>query len=343
MPGQRSHGVAERARRPALPGRHGHPARHRHDRLEQHRPAPRRRLGPQGRRPHVRPRGLRHLLRQHHRQRVEHDRGQPAVHRPPAVPDGVHALRSLPQPARRRRPVPVHLRPGQPPLHAARPGLRPGARLRLALHLPDEPHRPEGALPRLQRERVLRGGARPQAARERRPELPGLRAGRHRGQRQRAPPVPARHDRRGARARVDLHQRLPRPAALARRSAERTSRPRPTTRSARRSRTWTTRAAACRRSRTRTGPSSSAARTSADRTHSFVLSGIWKHRLLQGSAARSRRRSSTTGRSRPSSRCRAARRSRSRPARTATSTAWPTIAPTSSATRSSTAAGRARS
>ena len=29
----------------------------------------------------------RHVLRQHHRQRVEHDRRQPAVHRPPVVPD----------------------------------------------------------------------------------------------------------------------------------------------------------------------------------------------------------------------------------------------------------------
>ena len=42
----------------------------------------------------------RHLLRQHHRQRVEHDRRQPAVHRAAVVPDRVHAVRSVPQPAR---------------------------------------------------------------------------------------------------------------------------------------------------------------------------------------------------------------------------------------------------
>ena len=56
-------------------------------------------------------RGVRHVLRQHHRQRVEHDRRQPAVHRPAVVPDGVHAVRSVSQPARRRRSVPVQLQP----------------------------------------------------------------------------------------------------------------------------------------------------------------------------------------------------------------------------------------
>ena len=44
---------------------------------------------------------------------------QPFTVRQP-FPHGLHALGSLPQPAGRHRPVPVLLRPGQPPLHAAR-------------------------------------------------------------------------------------------------------------------------------------------------------------------------------------------------------------------------------
>ena len=149
-------GVPDGTGGPALPGRPRHPPRHREHRLEQHRPAHRRRVGSLRRRPDRRARRLRHLLRQHHRQRVEHHRGQPALHGPPALPEGVHALGSLPQHAG-GEPLPLRLRPGEPPLHAARPGLRPVARLRLAVHLPDELHRREAASPGLQRERVLRG------------------------------------------------------------------------------------------------------------------------------------------------------------------------------------------
>ena len=49
------------------------------------------------------------VLRQHHRQRMEHDGRQSAIHGAPAVPDGEDAVRSLRQPARRRRSVSVHL------------------------------------------------------------------------------------------------------------------------------------------------------------------------------------------------------------------------------------------
>ena len=48
------------------------------------------------------------------------------------------------QPARRRRSVPVQLRSGQPALHAAGAGVRSVARLRVAVHLPDEPDGREG-------------------------------------------------------------------------------------------------------------------------------------------------------------------------------------------------------
>ena len=120
VPGAAVAGVADRAGRPAVPRRPGHQPRHRQDRHQQHRPAPGDRLGSEGRRPDVGSRGRRRLLRQHHRQRVEHDRRQSAVHGAPAVPDGEDAGRSVRQPARRRRPVPVHLRSGEPALHAAR-------------------------------------------------------------------------------------------------------------------------------------------------------------------------------------------------------------------------------
>ena len=56
--------------------------------------------------------------------------------------------------------VPVQLRSGEPALHAAGAGLRPVARLRVAVHLPDEPDRREGDPPQLQRERLVRRGAR---------------------------------------------------------------------------------------------------------------------------------------------------------------------------------------
>ena len=105
--------VAHRTRRPALPRRRRRQPRHREHRLQQRRAAPGPRLGSGGRRPHLDPRGLRQLLRQHHGQRVEHDGGQPAVHRAPVVPDRLHALRSVPQPAGRRRALPVPLRPGR--------------------------------------------------------------------------------------------------------------------------------------------------------------------------------------------------------------------------------------
>ena len=117
-------------------------------------------------------------------------------------------------------PFPFNYDPASPALHAAGHGLRAVPRLRLALHLPDEPHGGEGALPQLQRERLLRRRARTQAARQRRPELPRLRTGGDHGQRQRAAPVPAGHHRRRPRARVHLRQRLPRPAAQ-RRAARR--------------------------------------------------------------------------------------------------------------------------
>ena len=122
-------------------------------------------------------------------------------------------VRSLPQPARRRRPVPVQLRPGQSALHAAGHGLRDGPRLRLAVHVPDEPHRREGAPPQLQHERVLRRGAGTQAARQRRRELPRLRAGSDRGQRQRSTPVHAGHHRRRSCPPIHFQERLPRPPA----------------------------------------------------------------------------------------------------------------------------------
>ena len=145
------------------------------------------------------------------------------------------------------------------------------------------------------------------------------------------------------RARVDLHQRLPRPAAQRRAARKRASRPRPTTRSARRSRTSTTRAAACRRSRTRLGSTLERGRTSSDRTHNFVLSRRLAADYFEDSTGLVRRLARRLDALGDRARCRAARRSRSRPGRTETSTASPTTAPTSSATRRSTAAARARS
>ena len=62
----------------------------------------------------------------------------------------------------------------------------------------------------LQHERVVRRRARPQAAREHRPELSGVRTRCDDGQRQRAAAVSAGRHRPGARARIDLQQRLSR-------------------------------------------------------------------------------------------------------------------------------------
>ena len=82
----------------------------------------------------------RRVLRQHYGQRVEHDGRQPALHGASAISDGEDALGSVRQPARGRRSVPVHLRSGQPEVHAARASVRPVARLRVAVFLPDEFH-----------------------------------------------------------------------------------------------------------------------------------------------------------------------------------------------------------
>ena len=154
---------------------------------------------------------LRHLLRQHLRQRVEHHLGQPALRDSPALHDRVFTFRSLRcSLAASALSRTATTRPRFVPPSAEVFGR---ARLQIAVHLPDEPHGPEGAVPRLQRQRVLRGRARPQAAGERRPQLPRLRARRDHGQRQRAAAVSA--GRRSARpgARVRLQHRLPRPAA----------------------------------------------------------------------------------------------------------------------------------
>ena len=171
--------------------------------------------------------------------------------------------------------VPVHLRSGEPALHAAGAGLRSVARLRLALHVPDEPDDREGDPAQLQRERVVRRRARTQAAGEHRPELSGAT--------DRAPRRPT-STRGGRTSRASSRRR----ASSSRSStatttrcssapsgAARASRPRRTTRSARRSRTSTIRAAGCRRCRTRTGSSSSAdARRPIARTAScFSASG----------------------------------------------------------------------
>ena len=73
VPGRKSTGVAERARGAALSGRRRHQPRHRELGSQQHRSACRRGVGSERRRTSVGPCGRRHLLRQHHRQRVEHD------------------------------------------------------------------------------------------------------------------------------------------------------------------------------------------------------------------------------------------------------------------------------
>ena len=82
----------------------------------------------------------RRVLRQHYRQRVEHDGRQPALHGASAISDGEDALGSVRQPARGCRSVPVRLRSGQPTIHAARAGVRPVARFRVAVLLPGELH-----------------------------------------------------------------------------------------------------------------------------------------------------------------------------------------------------------
>ena len=69
-----------------------------------------------------------------------------------SIPDGVHAVRSVSQPAGRRRSVPVRVRPGEPAIHASGAGLRSVARFRLAEDLSGERHRGEAAVPRLQRD-----------------------------------------------------------------------------------------------------------------------------------------------------------------------------------------------
>ena len=211
----------------------------------------------------------RHLLRQHHRQRVEHHGRQSAVHRPPVVPDGEDAFRSLRQPARRRRPVPVRLRSGKPALHLSGAGVRSIARLRVAEDLSDERHRREAAVPQLQHERLVRRRARTQPAGEHRSQLSRCSA------RARPPPTSTRA------GRISRASSAPRacsnrssPATTtacssAPRSAAAASRRRPTIRSARRSRISTTRAAGFRRCRTRTSSICERARTSADRTHTL--------------------------------------------------------------------------
>ncbi len=108
-------------------------------------------VGSVRRRTHVGACGVRHVLRQHHRQRVEHDGRQSAVHRAAVVPDGVHLVGSIPQSAGRRRAVPVHLRSGQPAIHAAGAGVRTVARFRVAVFVSDEPDRREGSGPLGQR------------------------------------------------------------------------------------------------------------------------------------------------------------------------------------------------
>ena len=126
---------------------------------------------PERRRAHGGPRRLRHVLRQHHRQRVEHDGRQPAVHRAPVVPDGLHAVRSVPQPAWRRRPVPVPLRRRRSPRFTL-PAQVFGPSLDFVwpLHVPDQPDRSSGrSAAALQRERVVRRARSAQPRRQRRP------------------------------------------------------------------------------------------------------------------------------------------------------------------------------
>ncbi len=156
-------------------------------------------------------------------------------------------------------PFPFIYDPTSAAVHAAGAGVRSVARLRLAVDVSDEPDDREGNPAQGRGHGVVCGRARPQPAGEHRQELPDVRARRDDRERQRAAAVPARHHRLGTRARVDLQERLSRHADSAPSVAARASRPRPTTRSARRSRTSTIRAAACRRSRTPTASSSSAA------------------------------------------------------------------------------------
>ena len=66
VPGRKSTGVAECARGTALPGRRRHQPRHREVGPQQHRAARRPGVGSERRRSPVRSRGRRHLLRQHH-------------------------------------------------------------------------------------------------------------------------------------------------------------------------------------------------------------------------------------------------------------------------------------
>ena len=123
-----------------------------------------------------------------------------------SIPDRVHAVRSVPQSAGRRRPVPVRVRPGEPALHAAGHGLRPVARLRLAEDLSDERHGREDSCSATSASSASYVGALgrnlPASIDRNYPVFgPGATAANVNSRR----PVPARHARRGARARIDLH------------------------------------------------------------------------------------------------------------------------------------------
>ena len=138
---------------------------------------------------------LRDVLRQHHRQRVEHHRRQPAVHRASIVSHGLHPVRSVSQPARRRRSVSVQLHARHArftlPAQVFGPSLDFVWPLSYQTNLTVEKELGKT----LQRDRLVRRVARAASRRRRRQQLSGVRAHRDDGQRQRAAPGSAGHDR----------------------------------------------------------------------------------------------------------------------------------------------------
>ena len=155
---------------------------------------------------------VRHVLRQHLRQRVEHHRRQSAVHRPAVVPDRLHTVRSVPQSTRRRRSVSVQLHARVATVHVAGAGVRSVPGFRLAAQLPDQYHGGKGAWQELQRHRLVRRLVRPEPRVGCRQQLSGVLVDRDDRECEYAAAVSARHDRPGHRAVLDLRQRLQRPA-----------------------------------------------------------------------------------------------------------------------------------
>ena len=120
---------------------------------------------------------------------------------------------------------------------------------------------------------------------EHRPELPGLRTGGDHGQRQRAAAVPARRHRRRRACSNRSSTATTTPCSSAPSGAARAFRPRRITRSARRMEDVDYQGGGLPAVQNSNRIDLERGRTSADRTHSFTFSGVWKIDYLENSSA----------------------------------------------------------